>query len=63
MMILLRRGLVLAVTLVALLAAPDLRAEHATATSTQKALEEAIHEYLLSHPEVVIEVFDILQAR
>ncbi len=63
MMTLLRRGLVLAVTVFALLAAPNLRAEHATATSTQKALEEAIHEYLLSHPEVVLEVFDILKAR
>lgn len=63
MMTLLRRGLVLAVTLVALLAAPDIRAEHDAATSTQKVLEEAIHEYLLSHPEVVLEVFDILRAR
>jgi protein-disulfide isomerase len=63
MMTLLRRGLLLAVTLVALLAAPGLRAEHDTTTSTQKALEEAIHEYLLSHPEVVLEVFDILKAR
>jgi protein-disulfide isomerase len=61
MMTLLHRSLVLAVTLVALIAAPVLRAEHDTATSTQKALEETIHDYLLSHPDVILEVFDILR--
>jgi protein-disulfide isomerase len=63
MMTFLRRGLVLAVAMVVLLATPDLRAEHDTATSTQKALEEAIREYLLSHPDVMLEVFDILREK
>ena len=58
-----RRGLVLAVSLVALLATQGLRAEHDASSTTQQVLEETIHEYLLSHPEVLLEVFDILQER
>ncbi len=63
MMTFVRRGLVLAVALVALLAAPAVQAEHDAPSATQKMLEETIHDYLLSHPEVVLEVIDILRER
>ncbi len=39
------------------------RAEHDAATAEQGRLEEAIHKYLLEHPDVVIEVLNILQTR
>ena len=40
-----------------------LRAEHDAATPSQGILEETIHNYLLSHPDVIIEVLDILRAQ
>ena len=39
------------------------RAEHDAATAEQGRLEETIHKYLLEHPDVVLEVLDILQTR
>ena len=39
------------------------RAEHDAATAEQGRLEETIHKYLLEHPNVVLEVLDILQTR
>ncbi len=39
------------------------RAEHDAATADQGRLEEAIHTYLLEHPDVVLEVLNILQTR
>ena len=56
-----RAGLVVAVVLVA--APAGLRAEHEAATPAQELIEETIHDYLLSHPDVMLEVFDILRAR
>ncbi len=58
-----RLGLVLAVPLFLVIAASGLRAEHDAATPAQEILEETIHNYLLNHPEVIIEVFDILDAQ
>lgn len=58
-----RLGLVLAVPLVLVLAASGLRAEHDAATPSQKILEESIHDYLLNHPDVIIEALDILRAQ
>ncbi|MCH7943283.1 MAG: DsbA family protein, partial [Proteobacteria bacterium] len=40
-----------------------LRAEHDAATPSQGILEETIHNYLLSHPDVIIEALDILYAQ
>lgn len=57
-----RLGLVLAVPLFLAFGATGLRAEHDAATPSQEILEETIHNYLLNHPEVIIEVFDILRA-
>ncbi len=39
------------------------RAEHDAATTEQGRLEETIHKYLLEHPDVVLEVLNILQTR
>lgn len=39
------------------------RAEHDAATAKQGRLEETIHKYLLEHPDVVLEVLNILQTR
>ncbi len=43
--------------------ASGLRAEHDAATPSQEILEETIHNYLLAHPDVIIEVLDILRAQ
>ena len=56
-----RTGLVAA--LIVLVGAAGLRAEHDAATPAQEMIEETVHDYLLSHPDVMIEVFDILRAR
>lgn len=56
-----RAGLVVAAFLVA--GPVDLRAEHDASSLVQEMIEETIHDYLLSHPDVMIEVFDILRAR
>ena len=56
-----RTGLVAA--LIVLVGAAGLRAEHDAATPAQEIIEETIHDYLLSHPDVMIEVFDLLRAR
>ena len=58
----LRMGLVLALPMILAMASKDLRAEHDATTQSQETLEENIHHYLLSHPEVIIEVLDILRA-
>ncbi|MFQ5786034.1 MAG: DsbA family protein, partial [Alphaproteobacteria bacterium] len=39
------------------------RAEHDTATPEQQAFEKDIHDYLLAHPDVVLEVLQILRQR
>ena len=54
-------GLVVAVVLVA--GPVGLRAEHEATTPAQEMIEETIRDYLLSHPDVMIEVSDILRAR
>ena len=56
-----RTGLVAA--LIVLVGAAGLRAEHDAATPAQEMIEETVHDYLLSHPDVMIKVFDILRAR
>ena len=56
-----RTGLVAALLLI--VGAAGLRAEHDAATPAQEIIEETIHDYLLSHPDVMIEVFDVLRAR
>lgn len=40
-----------------------LRAEHDTSSAEQAKFEEAIHGYLLDHPNVVVEVLQLLRAR
>ncbi len=40
-----------------------LRAEHDTVSPEQARFEEAIHGYLLDHPNVVVEVLQLLRAR
>ena len=57
-----RLGLVLAVPLMLVIGASGLRAEHAATSPAQEILEETIHKYLLAHPNVIIEVLDILRA-
>ena len=57
-----RFALVLAIPLFLIFSATGLRAEHDAATPAQEILEESIRNYLLSHPEVIIEVLDILRA-
>jgi protein-disulfide isomerase len=42
---------------------PPAYAEHDAATQAQKELEEAIHRYLVEHPEVLIEAMGVLQER
>ena len=59
----LRFGLVLAIPLFLVFTATGLRAEHDAATPAQEILEETIHNYLLNHPDVIIEVLDILRAQ
>ncbi len=39
------------------------RAEHDAKTAAQEQIEEMIHDYLLSHPEVVLEVLDVLRGQ
>ncbi len=39
------------------------RAEHKAMTSEQADIEGAIHQYLLEHPEVIIEAVEVLRAR
>ena len=56
-----RAGLAVAVVLVA--GPAGLRAEHDAPTPARQMIEETIHDYLLSHPDVMIEVFDILRER
>ena len=58
----LRFGLVLAIPLFLVFTATGLRAAHDAATPAQEIIEESIRNYLLSHPEVIIEMFDILDA-
>jgi protein-disulfide isomerase len=50
----------LAIAVVALGAA---RAEHKATTPERADLEGAIHQYLLEHPEVIIEAVEVLRAR
>ena len=57
-----RFALVLAIPLFLVFTATGLRAEHDAATPAQEILEETIHKYLLAHPNVIIEVLDILRA-
>ncbi len=57
-----RLGLVLAIPLMLAVGASGLRAEHDAATPSQVILEQSIHDYLLNHPDVIIEVLDILRA-
>ncbi len=57
-----RLGLALAVSLMLIIGASGLRAEHDAASPAQGILEETIHKYLLAHPDVIIEVLDILRA-
>jgi protein-disulfide isomerase len=59
----LRRGLVVAAAVTFLLTAPALRAAHDAATASQEILEETIYQYLITHPDVMLEVFDILNTR
>ncbi len=63
MKMIVRMGLVLAVSLMLVIGATGLRAEHDAASPAQEVLEETIHNYLLAHPDVIIEVLDILRAR
>jgi len=62
---LVRRLAVGAVMLFALaaLAAGAARAEHKTTTPEQADIEGAIHQYLLEHPEVIIEAVETLRQR
>ena len=54
----------LAAIAVILVAGPvGTRAEHDAPTPAQEMIEETIHDYLLSHPDVMLEVFDILRDR
>ena len=53
----------LAVVVVLVASPVDLRAEHDAPTAAQGMIEETIHDYLLSHPDVMLEVFDILRDR
>ena len=55
-------GVALAIPLMLVIGASGLRAEHDAATPAQQILEETIHNYLLAHPDVIIEVLDILRA-
>ncbi len=57
----LRAALVVALVIVA--GPAGLRAEHDAPTPAQEMIEETIHDYLLSHPDVMLEVFDILRDR
>ena len=59
---LIRAGIALAVPLMLVIGASGLRAEHDATTPAQEVLEETIHNYLLAHPDVIIEVLDILRA-
>ena len=59
---LIRAGLVLTIPLMLVIGASDLRAEHDATNPAQAVLEQSIHKYLLAHPDVIIEVLDILRA-
>ena len=39
------------------------RAEHAAGSPAQRQVEKTIHQYLLEHPAVILEVLDVLRAR
>ncbi len=48
---------------IAVMAVGAARAEHKTTTPEQADIEGAIHQYLLEHPEVIIEAVEVLRAR
>lgn len=48
---------------IAVMAVGAARAEHKATTPEQADLEGAIHQYLLEHPEVIIEAVEVLRAR
>ena len=58
-----RLGLVLAIPLCLAFGAAELRAAHDATSPAQEILQETIRDYLLSHPDVIIEVLDILRER
>ncbi len=48
---------------IAVVAVGAARAEHKVTTPEQADIEGAIHQYLLEHPEVIIEAVEVLRAR